>query len=62
MLAEALEAEGRHPAEAHGLATLVIATIEGTIVMAKGEQSTEPIAAARDALQAILAPVPTTPG
>ena len=55
-LAEALEDEGRAPEEAHGLATLVIATIEGTIVMAKGERSTEPIAAARDALRTILAP------
>ena len=54
-LAEALEDEGRGPEEAHGLATLVIATIEGTIVMAKGERSTEPIAAARDALRTILA-------
>ena len=57
MLADALEAEGRTPAEAHGLATLVIATIEGTITMAKGEQLTEPIATARDTLRAILAPV-----
>jgi TetR/AcrR family transcriptional repressor of lmrAB and yxaGH operons len=56
MLAEAFEAEGRPPAEAHGLATLVIATLEGTIVMAKGERSTEPIAAARDALRSILSP------
>jgi TetR/AcrR family transcriptional repressor of lmrAB and yxaGH operons len=56
LLAEALEAEGRPPAEAHGLATLVIAAIEGTIVMAKGEQSTEPIATTRDVLRTILAP------
>ena len=58
MLSGALEAEG-HPAErAHHLATLVLASIEGTIVMAKGERSTEPIAAARDALRTILtAPV-----
>ena len=54
-LATALEAEGRSPADAHGLATLVIAAIEGTVVMAKGEQSTEPIAAAREALRTILA-------
>ncbi|HET8620027.1 MAG TPA: TetR/AcrR family transcriptional regulator [Acidimicrobiales bacterium] len=54
-LAQAMEAEGRSPAEAHALATLVIAAIEGTIVMAKGERSTEPIAAARDALRTILA-------
>lgn len=58
LLAEALEAEGRAPAEAHGLATLVIAAIEGTIVMAKGEQSTEPIATTRDVLRAMLAPTP----
>ena len=53
-MAAALEAEGRGPAEAHGLATLVIAAIEGTVVMAKGERSTEPIGAARDALRTIL--------
>jgi TetR/AcrR family transcriptional regulator, lmrAB and yxaGH operons repressor len=53
-LAQALEAEGRAPAQAHQLATLVIATIEGTVVMAKGERSTEPVAAARDALRTIL--------
>jgi TetR/AcrR family transcriptional repressor of lmrAB and yxaGH operons len=60
-LAAALETEGRSPAEAHGLATLVIATIEGTIVMAKGERSTEPIATTRDLLRTILRPaaVPT---
>ena len=56
VLAEALEAEGRPPAEAHALATLVIAAIEGTVVMAKGEQSTEPIATTRDVLRTILAP------
>ncbi|MGH2669774.1 MAG: TetR/AcrR family transcriptional regulator [bacterium] len=59
VLAGALQAEGRSPDDAHGLATLVIATIEGTITMAKGEQSTEPIATARDTLRAILAPVAT---
>lgn len=56
--AEALEAEGRTPDEAHGLATLVIACVEGTIVMAKGERSTEPIATTRDVLRTILAPAP----
>ena len=55
-LAEALEAEGRPAAEAHGLATLVIACIEGTVVMAKGGRSTEPIATTRDMLSAVLAP------
>lgn len=56
LFAEALVAEGRDEARAHGLATLVIATIEGTIVMAKGERSTEPVATARDVLRTILAP------
>ena len=56
VLAEALEAEGRSPAEAHGLATLVIAAIEGTVTMAKGVHSTEPVATARDQLRAILSP------
>jgi TetR/AcrR family transcriptional regulator, lmrAB and yxaGH operons repressor len=56
VFATALEAEGREAAEAHGLATLVIAAVEGTVVMAKGERSTEPIAAARDVLAAVLAP------
>ena len=55
VLAEALEAEGRPTEEAHGLATLVIATIEGTVVMARGEQSSEPIATTRDVLRTILA-------
>lgn len=60
-LAAALESEGRSPEDAHGLATLVIAVIEGTIVMAKGEQSTEPIATARDVLRSILAPPVVAP-
>jgi TetR/AcrR family transcriptional regulator, lmrAB and yxaGH operons repressor len=55
-LAAALEAEGRAPAEAHGLATVVIAAIEGTVVMARGEQSTEPIATTRDVLRTMLSP------
>lgn len=57
VLAGALEAEGRPSGEAHGLATLVIAAIEGTIVMAKAERSTEPITGARDTLRALLVPV-----
>lgn len=54
LIARALEAEGRAADEAHRLATLVVATIEGTIVMARGERSTEPIEAARDALVPLL--------
>ncbi len=54
-LAAALRAEGRPADEAHGLATLVVATIEGTIVMAKAQRSTEPFAAARDVLVPLLA-------
>lgn len=55
VLAEGLEAEGRTADEAHGLATLVIACIEGTVVMARGEQSSEPISTTRDMLRAVLA-------
>jgi TetR/AcrR family transcriptional repressor of lmrAB and yxaGH operons len=55
-LAEALEAEGRGADEAHGLATLVIAAIEGTIVIGKGERSTEPLRVTRDTLTAVLTP------
>ena len=54
--AEALEAEGRSPAEAHGLATLIVATIEGTVVLGKGERSTEPFVAVRAVLRDLLTP------
>jgi TetR/AcrR family transcriptional repressor of lmrAB and yxaGH operons len=55
-LTDALEAEGRPTDEAHGLATLVIAAIEGTIVMGKGERSTEPLRVTKDVLTKVLAP------
>jgi TetR/AcrR family transcriptional repressor of lmrAB and yxaGH operons len=54
--AEALEAEGRSPADAHCLATLIIAAIEGTIVIGKGERSTEPLVAVQAVLRELLAP------
>jgi AcrR family transcriptional regulator len=54
--AQALEAEGRSAPEAHGLATLIIAAIEGTIVIGKGERSTEPLVAVQAVLQDLLAP------
>jgi TetR/AcrR family transcriptional repressor of lmrAB and yxaGH operons len=54
LVADALEAEGRSASDAHDLATLVIAALEGTIVMAKGQHSTEPLVAARDSLRTIL--------
>jgi TetR/AcrR family transcriptional repressor of lmrAB and yxaGH operons len=50
----ALVREGREPDEAHALATLVIAAIEGAIVMAKGKRSSEPLAATRDAFRGLL--------
>jgi TetR/AcrR family transcriptional repressor of lmrAB and yxaGH operons len=53
--AAALEAEGHAPARAHGLATLIIAAIEGTLVMGKGERSTEPFVAVREVLRDVLA-------
>ena len=54
VVAAALVAEGRPDEEAHGLATVIIATIEGTIVMSKGERSTEPFVAARDTIGRLL--------
>lgn len=54
LMADALRAEG-HGDDAHRLATLVIAAIEGAIVMAKGKQSTEPLVATRDAMRPLLA-------
>jgi TetR/AcrR family transcriptional repressor of lmrAB and yxaGH operons len=60
MLTEALEAEGHPSDEAVGLATLVLATIEGSMVMAKGTRSTEPIRMARDTLSTVLAPTPAS--
>ena len=60
--AAALEDEG-HPADhAHRLATLAVATLEGSIVMAKGERSSEPLVAAREALLPLLAAPPTPAG
>jgi TetR/AcrR family transcriptional repressor of lmrAB and yxaGH operons len=55
LLADALESEGRSREDAHDLATLIIATLEGAIVMAKGQRSVEPFEAARRTLRAILA-------
>jgi TetR/AcrR family transcriptional regulator, lmrAB and yxaGH operons repressor len=54
--ARALEAEGRPPAEAHGLATLIVAAIEGTVVLGKGERSIEPFVAVRAVLRDLLTP------
>jgi TetR/AcrR family transcriptional repressor of lmrAB and yxaGH operons len=54
--AGALEAEGREPADAHRLATLVVAMIEGSVVLGKGQRSTEPLIACRDAILPLLAP------
>ena len=57
--AEALEAEGRSPAEAHRLATLIVAAIEGTVVIGKGQRSTEPFVAVQAVLRDLLAPADT---
>jgi TetR/AcrR family transcriptional regulator, lmrAB and yxaGH operons repressor len=54
LLADALESEGRTPEAAHALATLIIATLEGTVVMSKAQRSVEPFASARDALRTVL--------
>lgn len=55
LLSDALTSEGRDPEQAHQLATLVIAALEGAIVMAKGQHSVEPLVACRDALRRLLA-------
>jgi TetR/AcrR family transcriptional regulator, lmrAB and yxaGH operons repressor len=54
LLADVFVAEGRVRDDAHRLATLVIATIEGAIVMSKARHSTEPLASSRDALLPLL--------
>lgn len=54
--AKALEGEGHPAADAHRLATLVIAMIEGSIVMVKGQRSIEPLVACRDAILPLLTP------
>jgi TetR/AcrR family transcriptional repressor of lmrAB and yxaGH operons len=56
VFSDALEAEGHAPEEAHRLATLVVATIEGALVLAKGQRSTAPVTALRDTLHALLQP------
>lgn len=58
LLSAAFASEGHDEVTAHNRATLVIAAIEGTIVMAKGEHSIEPFEAARDALAPLLTPPP----
>jgi TetR/AcrR family transcriptional repressor of lmrAB and yxaGH operons len=59
LFAEALEAEGRSPDESRSLATLVVAALEGVVVLGRGMRSVDAIAATRDALRTVLAP-PTT--
>jgi TetR/AcrR family transcriptional repressor of lmrAB and yxaGH operons len=54
--ARALEAEGHDAADAHRLATLIVAMIEGGIVMVKGQRSIEPLVACRDAVLPLLDP------
>jgi TetR/AcrR family transcriptional repressor of lmrAB and yxaGH operons len=55
LLSSALEAEGRQPDEARRLGSLIVAALEGIAVLGKGMQSTEAIAATRDALRTVLA-------
>jgi TetR/AcrR family transcriptional regulator, lmrAB and yxaGH operons repressor len=54
LLTDALVAEGHDHDSAHRVASLVIAAIEGAIVMSKGRHSTEPLSSARDALRPLL--------
>jgi TetR/AcrR family transcriptional repressor of lmrAB and yxaGH operons len=55
LFTSALEAEGRPADEARRLASLIVVALEGIVVFGKGMQSTEVIAAARDALRTVLA-------
>jgi hypothetical protein len=61
LFTSSLEAEGRQPDEARRLASLIVVALEGIVVLGKGMQSTEAIAAARDALRAVLAAPLGTP-
>lgn len=54
-LAEALVDEGRSPEEAESLATLVFASFEGALVLAKAQRSIEPMVRVRDQIHALLA-------
>lgn len=53
-LAKQLVFEGHPASEAHRLATAAITLIEGSIVMAKGMQSTAPVREVRDTVVALL--------
>jgi TetR/AcrR family transcriptional regulator, lmrAB and yxaGH operons repressor len=55
LFTSALEAEGRPADEARRLASLIVVALEGIMVLGKGMQSTEAIAATRDALRSLLA-------
>jgi TetR/AcrR family transcriptional repressor of lmrAB and yxaGH operons len=55
LFTSALQAEGRSLDEARRLASLIVVSLEGIVVLGKGMQSTTAIAAARDALRALLA-------
>jgi TetR/AcrR family transcriptional regulator, lmrAB and yxaGH operons repressor len=56
LLTDALEAEGHEPEAAHGLAVLVISALEGSLVVAKGQRSVDPVVTIRDTLRPLLAP------
>jgi TetR/AcrR family transcriptional repressor of lmrAB and yxaGH operons len=59
-LEQALVDEGRPRDDARGLATIIVATIEGCIVMAKATRTPEALTAARDTLVPLLSRTTTT--
>jgi TetR/AcrR family transcriptional repressor of lmrAB and yxaGH operons len=61
LFVSALEAEGRPRHEAERLGSLIVVALEGIAVLGKGMQSTDAIAAARDALRVLLAAPSGTP-
>lgn len=52
--AEHLHAEGLPTADAHALATTIVAALEGALILARAERSTEPIAAVADNLALLI--------
>ncbi len=49
------EANGLEPADAHSLATVVVSTIEGAVIVSRAMRSTQPLYAAADVVSELIA-------
>lgn len=49
-----LEASGLHSAEARDLATVIVSTIEGAVIVSRAMQSTQPLKSAADVVAALI--------